>query len=333
MPITTALRLNMTGLGRDPSAEGERYRAALDMATYVDANGFDAVALEEHHGAENGWLPSPLTMAAAIAARTTRVRISVTALLVTLYDPVRLAEDIAVLDLISDGRFGFVAGSGYRPEEYHAVGKEWTARGRLMDETLDTLLAAWRGEPFEYKGRTIRVTPVPQSRPHPLFFVGGMSAAAARRAARFGLPFYPPYEDETLNRAYHEELARQGKRGFVVHPGSGNTMLFVDPDPESAWERLGAHFLCEMREYSRWKRAGIRRPADDGVETLDELRQSGRFSILTPAAARAQLADGENHSAVLHPLAGGVPLEAAWASLRLFVDEVLHPLRRDHEAR
>ena len=106
MRFTTALRLNMTGLLDDMRAEGERYRAALDMAAYVDAHGFDAVALEEHHCAENGWLPSPLTLAAAVAARTERVRISVVALLVTLYDPVRLAEDIAVLDLISDGRFG-----------------------------------------------------------------------------------------------------------------------------------------------------------------------------------------------------------------------------------
>ena len=105
MTFSTALRLNMTGLQPDARDEGKRYRAALDMASYVDAHGFDAVALEEHHGADNGWLPSPLLMASAIAARTQRVRISVTALLVTLYDPVRLAEDIAVLDLISDGRF------------------------------------------------------------------------------------------------------------------------------------------------------------------------------------------------------------------------------------
>lgn len=327
MRFTTALRLNMTGLLDDMRAEGERYRAALDMAAYVDAHGFDAVALEEHHCAENGWLPSPLTLAAAVAARTERVRISVVALLVTLYDPVRLAEDIAVLDLISDGRFGFVAGSGYRPEEYHALGKDWAARGRLMDEAIDTLLKAWRGEAFEYHGRRIRVTPRPQSQPHPPFFVGGMSAVAARRAARFGLPFYPPYEDAELARAYEEELQRRGNTGFVVHPGEGNTMLFVDDHPDAAWQRLGTHFLREMREYSRWRLEGIRRPAEVHIETIDDLKQSGRFAIMTPAAARALLADGARRNVVLHPLVGGVSPEIAWQSLRLFVEQVLAPLR------
>jgi len=327
MTFSTALRLNMTGLQPDAREEAKRYRAALDMASYVDAHGFDTVALEEHHGAGNGWLPSPLVMAAAIAARTQRVRISVTALLVTLYDPVRLAEDIAVLDLISDGRFSFVAGSGYRPEEYHAVGKDWNARGRLMDEAIDTLLKAWRGEPFEYNGRRIRVTPVPQSRPHPLFFVGGMSAVAARRAARFGLPFYPPFEDPALEQVYREALAHHGKRGFVVHPGAGNTMLFVDPDPEAAWECLGPYFLREMQEYDSWKVEGVRRPAEGDATTVDAVRQSGRFAILTAGEARALLDDGDRHNAVLHPLAGGVPLDAAWASLRLFVEQVLQPLR------
>ncbi len=328
MTFSTALRLNMTGLQPDPRDEAKRYRAALDMAAYVDAHGFDAVALEEHHGAGNGWLPSPLTMAAAIAARTQRVRISVTALLVTLYDPVRLAEDIAVLDLISDGRFSFVAGSGYRPEEYHALGKDWSARGRLMDEVIATLLEAWRGEPFDYKGRRIRVTPVPQSRPHPLFFVGGMSTVAARRAARFGLPFYPPFEDPALEQVYREALEHHGTRGFVAHPGAGNTMLFVDPEPEQAWERLGPYFLREMQEYDSWKLEGVRRPSEGSTATIDDVRRSGRFAIVTAAEARALLGDGGKHNAVLHPLVGGVPLEAAWASLRRFVEQVLQPARK-----
>jgi alkanesulfonate monooxygenase SsuD/methylene tetrahydromethanopterin reductase-like flavin-dependent oxidoreductase (luciferase family) len=327
MSFTTALRLNMTGLQQDMNAEGERYRAALDMAAYVDAQGFDAVALEEHHGAENGWLPSPLTMAAAIAARTERVRISVVALLVTLYEPVRLAEDIAVLDLISNGRFGFVAGSGYRPQEYHALGKDWAARGLLMDEAIDTLLKAWRGEAFEYRGKSVRVTPRPQSRPHPLFFVGGMSPAAARRAARFGLPFYPPYEDAELARVYEEELQRRGNKGFLVHPGEGNTMLFVDEDPDAAWQRLGPHFLREMREYSRWRLEGIRRPAEVDIETIDDLKRSGRFAIITPSSAREMLSEGEVRNVVLHPLVGGVSPEMGWESLRLFVEGVLLPLR------
>jgi alkanesulfonate monooxygenase SsuD/methylene tetrahydromethanopterin reductase-like flavin-dependent oxidoreductase (luciferase family) len=327
MPIQTALRINMTGLCEDPRDEALRYRAALDMAVYAEEQGFDVVNLEEHHCAENGWLPAPLIMAAMVVARTRRVRVSVTALLATLYDPIRLAEDVAVLDLVSDGRFTFTAGLGYRPEEYHATGKDWAERGRLMDETIETLLAAWTGEPFEYKGQTIRVTPKPLSRPHPLFLVGGMTRVAARRAARFGLPFYPPQHQPDLETYYHEELKRLGKQGFYLHPGSGNAMLVVEPDPEAAWLELSPYFLREAQEYSSWKRAGVPRPSEEDVADLDDLKRQKRFEILDPAACLARYESADQATIVLHPLAGGVPIERAWDQLRRFCEEVLSPLR------
>ena len=77
---------------------------------------------------------------------------SISALLVPLHDPLRIAEDIAVLDLMSGGRLLIIGGMGYRPEEYAAHGKDWTNRGKLMDECVDALLKAWTGEPFEYRG-------------------------------------------------------------------------------------------------------------------------------------------------------------------------------------
>ena len=326
-PVHAALRINMTGLENDPAAEAERYRAAVDMAVYAEEHGFDTVNLEEHHCAENGWLPSPLMLAAMIVARTSRVRVSVTALLATLYDPIRLAEDVAVLDLVSGGRFTFTAGLGYRPIEYHATGKSWAERGRLMDEMIETLLAAWKGEPFEYRGETIRVTPTPLSKPHPLFLVGGMSRAAARRAARFGLPFYPPQHQPELEAFYYEELERQGKKGFYLHPGEGNSMLVIEEDPERAWPELAPYFLRELQEYGSWKVDGVPRPSEESVETIEELRAQKRFEIVSPEAARTSMAEGQRPMAVLHPLAGGVPLERAWRQLETFSTEVLAKVR------
>ncbi len=323
MSVTTALRINMTGMSDDPAEESRRYRAALDMAAHAEASGFDIVNLEEHHCAENGWLPSPLTLAAMIIARTQRIRVTVTALLVTLYDPVRLAEDIAILDLVSQGGFSFVAGLGYRPVEYHATGRRWEDRGRLMDETIETLLTAWKGEPFEYRGQTIRVTPRPMSRPHPFFFIGGMSAVAARRAARFGLPFHPPMRQPELEAIYHAELARVGKQGFVYSPGDANSMLFIEDDPERAWEDLAPYFLRELREYGEWKQVGIPRPSEEDVSTAAELREQKRFEILTPQACIERYRNRASSTAVLHPLAGGIPLDRAWTSFRRFTDEVL----------
>ena len=86
-----------------------------------------------------------------------------------------------------------------------------------------------------------------------------------------------------------------------------------------------------MQEYSRWKVDGIPRPSEDHVETINDARSSGRFTILTPGQAIALLADGKDKTAVLHPLAGGIPLDYAWASLRLFVEKVLVPIRQKTE--
>jgi alkanesulfonate monooxygenase SsuD/methylene tetrahydromethanopterin reductase-like flavin-dependent oxidoreductase (luciferase family) len=108
--INAILRLNMSGHAVDGRAEAERYGAALDMAAYADESGFAVVNVEEHHDAAIGWLPSPLVMAALIIARTSRVQVRASALLGPLYDPIRLAEDIAILDLASRGRFSFVLG-------------------------------------------------------------------------------------------------------------------------------------------------------------------------------------------------------------------------------
>lgn len=327
MALNASLRINMTGLCDDPSEEARRYQAAIEMAEFAEERGFSAVSMEEHHCADNGWLPSPITVAAMVIARTQRIRVSIAALLVTLYDPIRLAEEIAVLDLVSGGRFNFVAGLGYRPIEYHAMGKRWEDRGRLMDECIDTLLKAWSGKPFEYRGQTLRVTPVPVSRPHPLFFIGGTSAAAARRAAKFGLPFYPAMDLPDLRSIYQDELKRLGKQGFYYDPGDANSMLVVDEDPESAWEELAPYFRRELSEYSTWKQDGVSLPSDGEARTIDELKRQKRFEILTPEQARARYSAGQREIAVLHPLVGGVPLDRAWYRLRLFCDEVLSPLQ------
>src|SRR3954463_13527259 len=159
-----------------------RYQATVEMAGYADEHGFDIVSLEEHHGAPDGWSPSPLITAGLVFGRCPRIAVSLSALLVPLHDPLRIAEDIAVLDLASGGRLTIIAGLGYRPEEYAAHGKSWDDRGRIMDDSLDVMLKAWTGEPFEFRGTTVRVTPTPVTKPHPLVLVGGTSKPAARRA-------------------------------------------------------------------------------------------------------------------------------------------------------
>ena len=114
----------MTGCGRGPdhALDADRYQAAIAMAEYADRAGFAIVNVEEHQDTGIGWMTSPLIMAGLILGRTSRVQVRGSAILVTLYDPVRLAQDIATLDLASRGRFVLTAGQGYRPSDLFLVG-------------------------------------------------------------------------------------------------------------------------------------------------------------------------------------------------------------------
>ena len=104
-------------------------------------------------------------------------------------------------------------------------------------------------------------------------------------------------------------------------------MLFIDPDPEAAWEELGPNFLRELQEYASWKVEGVPRPQESDIHSIEDLRAQKKFEILTPEQCLSRLRESDNYSAVLHPLAGGVPIERAWQCVRLYADEVLAPLR------
>jgi len=297
----------------------------LDMCRYADSHGFDGVTLEEHHGADNGWSSSPLVLAGLILGATSTLQVTISALLVPLHDPVRIAEDIAALDLASGGRLIVIAGLGYRPEEYAAHGKEWANRGALMDEGIRVMQQAWTGEPFEHLGSTIRVTPPPATMPHPMLMLGGTSRAAVRRAARFGLPFFAAADVPGLREYYKEQCAVHETKGFFIAPTAATAMVHVAEDPDQAWQAIGHHLLHEAQTYAKWQTPDIASAVHSDAATVDELRADGKYVILTPAACVERcLAMGPFDALTLHPLCGGMPLEDAWSSIRL-VGEVVIP--------
>ncbi|MEV6786246.1 LLM class flavin-dependent oxidoreductase [Streptomyces sp. NPDC051098] len=318
MAITVA-RFNLVDPGATPETLAARYRAALEMAAYADDRGIDTIQTEEHHGAVNNWLPSPFVFASAVLGGTSRIAVTVSAIIGPLYDPLRLAEDIAVLDLIGRGRLVTVAGIGYRPEEYEQLGADWSRRGALQDELLDTLLTAWKGESFSYRGRTVQVTPRPYTQPHPLLLVGGSSKAAARRAARFGLPFFPSAHLPELEAYYQELRTRYGTDGFCMMPAEKTPLLHLSEDPDRTWAEFGEHFLHEARTYASWQSADIRSAVRSKATTVEELRAEGVYRIVTPEECVGLGAD----SLVLHPLCGGMPLDEGWRSLQLFAEQVV----------
>jgi alkanesulfonate monooxygenase SsuD/methylene tetrahydromethanopterin reductase-like flavin-dependent oxidoreductase (luciferase family) len=299
------------------------------VGAYADEQGVDTLQTEEHHGSPDGWLPSPLTFAGAVLGATRRIAVTVSALIGPLYDPLRLAEDLAVLDHVGVGRLVTVAGIGYRPEEYAALGVDWHRRGALQDELLDTLLKAWTGEPFAFRGRLVRVTPRPHSSPHPPLIVGGSSRAAARRAARFGLPFFPSAHLPELETYYREQLAEHGTEGWCLMPPPQVPLLHLSEDPDRTWAEHGRHLFHEAATYASWQPAGIRSAVRSTAACPGELRREGVYRVLTPdeCVAFAGASTGPAAALVLHPLCGGMPVEEGWRSLRLFAEQVLPRLK------
>jgi len=319
----SVLRLDMRAPEFSPARAPDLYAAALDMAAFADEKGFDMISLSEHHAADDGYLPSPIAMAGCLVGRTRRIRIGVVALLLPLYDPIKLAEDLAVLDLASGGRVSIVAGLGYRPVEYAMFGIDWESRGRRMDESLEALVTAWKGEPFEYQGRKVQMTPRPLS-PAPPVAVGGTGRNAARRAARFRLPFQPSGNKTEVLEFYRAECERVGfESPLAIPPGSGE-MIIVSEDPERTWSEIGDHLLHEAVTYASWQPAGQRSAVHSDATTLEELRAEGRFLVLTPQECIARGKQrGPFADFVLFPLCGGTPPEHGWRSLELYADEVM----------
>jgi alkanesulfonate monooxygenase SsuD/methylene tetrahydromethanopterin reductase-like flavin-dependent oxidoreductase (luciferase family) len=324
--VLTFIRFDMRAPAWGPASAADLHSATLEMARWADGVGFDSIVVSEHHGAEDGFLPSPIVAAAAIAGCTSTSGISISALLAPLHDPVRVAEDLAVLDLLSGGRVTTILGLGYRPEEYEMFGAPWDERGAFFDEWVQALLDAWSGEPFTYRGRKVLpVTPSALSDPHPPIFIGGRSKAAARRAARFGLSFFPDSSDPALREVYEAACRAEGiEPGLMITPEDPVTFVFVHDDPDGYWERIGPHVLHEAMTYSGWQRAGETSSAATDAESIEELKAGDRFAVLTPDEA---VEHGRSGNLLLYPLCGGIPPELAWESLHLVEHEVLPRLR------
>jgi alkanesulfonate monooxygenase SsuD/methylene tetrahydromethanopterin reductase-like flavin-dependent oxidoreductase (luciferase family) len=293
----------------------DRVRAAVEMAAWADQRGAVTVALSEHHGSEDGYLPSPLVVAAAIASRTRTVRIMLAALIVPLYDPLRLAEDLSVLDALSEGRIDVVLGGGYVGEEFEMFGVPLAERPARVEEAVAVLRAAWAGEPFEFRGRTVRVTPRPHRPGGPPLLIGGSSPAAARRAARIGDGYVPVSDDSWP--AYRAEMQRLGKADPGPRLTGPAVTTVVAADPEAAWDALLPYFLHETNAYGAWlEAAGV--PGPYRSATADEVRNGGQYRIIGPEECAEEL----KGFLMLQPMVGGIPPDRAWASLEV-VDSVL----------
>lgn len=326
MKVDTALAFDMRApdFGASPDA---LYAAALDMAEFADKLGMDRIFIAEHHGSEDGYCSSPFLLAAAIAARTTRIRITVMALILPLHDPLRVAEDIAVLDNISGGRLEVVFGAGYVPHEFERFGISLKERGRRMDAGIDLIIRALAGE-RSLDGREILVRPLPVQKPHPQFYVGGGAEASLQRALRFGLGLAPM--KKSLFDRYDDECRALGRDPGKKLLMSSQLSVHVTNDPEEGWAQIAPHALHVAASYAQWERESVNSSSPfAGLDTAEKVRASGIFMAVTPeqCVALGEQMASEGRTLTMFPLLAGLDPALAWSSLKLFAEQVYPRLR------
>ncbi len=244
---------------RNPPGSGrsfpDLYRDLLGQAELAESLGFDSIWLTEHHFTDDGYLPAMLPAAAAIAARTSRVAIGTFVLLAPFQHPLKLAEDAAVVDVISNGRLRLGLGQGYRQEEFDGFGVARSERlGRTL-ETIEILKRAWTGERFSFEGKyfrfkDVRVLPTPASRPYPELLWGAGAPKAIQRAARMGLSFACVAGRREVG-IYTDALKAAGRdpASFSV---VNSRVVYIASSEEEAWREVGDALMYQAEHYGRW---------------------------------------------------------------------------------
>ena len=197
------------------------YERALQRIEIMDQNGYDAVWLTEHHFNDYSVCPSIPVMGAYAAARTKRLHIATGVTLAAFYHPLRLAEEVALLDILSGGRVYWGAGRGFDPKEFKTFGMTAAESYPRFQEAVDIVMAAWRNQRITYRGRyfsfeDIEVLPKPLQQPHPPMWVAAHSPTAIEWAAAQGYsimlgPHDPPDVIGEQMATYHRLMASSGR--------------------------------------------------------------------------------------------------------------------------
>jgi alkanesulfonate monooxygenase SsuD/methylene tetrahydromethanopterin reductase-like flavin-dependent oxidoreductase (luciferase family) len=272
----------------------EHYAGILDIIAWTEAAGFDGAWVPEHHLAEDGYMPSPLIALSAIAARTKRIRLGTAIALAPLYNPMRFAEDCALLDIVAAGRMEMGLAIGYRRRETAAFGVDFTKRGRMFDEWLQIVTRLWAGETVDFAGQYYQLNgaklmpPAPRGR-IPLF-IGGFGDKAVERVVRYGAG-YLGSEDVCL--AYIEKLRELGRDTDDAKLRITGLFTVVADDPEQAMDELAPHFHHVNNSYGAWFNEDKVVDAEDALApmTLEQFKSSGILQIMTPDAAIAMFKD------------------------------------------
>lgn len=308
----------------------EFYAAMFEQIEYLDRAGFETVWTTEHHFVDDGYLSSVMPMMAAIAARTTRLKVGSFVLLAPFYHPLRLAEDAALIDVISNGRLRMGLGLGYRHEEFDIFQMSRKERlGRTL-ETIEILKRAWTGERFDFEGKhfnfkNARVLPRPISPKGPELLWGGMGPQSIKRCAQLDLGFACNLGLAAI-RQFHDALRKLGKDPAAYNVVNLVTVYVADSE-DQAWNEVAPGLLYQMELYGKWLSEG-------GIETStyradpEALRKG---AILGPPdrvieQLRQFMAQHPVNEIVLSVQQPGLDPKLAMRSLKRFGAEVLPKL-------
>jgi alkanesulfonate monooxygenase SsuD/methylene tetrahydromethanopterin reductase-like flavin-dependent oxidoreductase (luciferase family) len=238
------------------TADRHLYQEILEQVRWLDRLGADLVWFTEHHFVDDGYLPSWVPVAGAMAAVTERVRFGTDICLLPFNHPVRLAEDLAVLDNLSGGRVELGVGMGYAPHEFRGFGIPVKRRVSLMDEGIEVLQRCFSGERFSYHGKRyrfedVKITPGYVQTGGPPLWIAAMSEAGAARAVRYGTNFLPQGLKRRSFDPWVEGHRRQGRDPADYRVGIIRSILVTD-DRNTDWPVVRAAERYRMALYQRF---------------------------------------------------------------------------------
>ncbi len=256
----TKLRVGVCYDFRNPPDSGVSnqtlYGEVLEQVQWLDRIGADLVWFTEHHFVDDGYLPSWVPVAGAMAAITKRVRFGTDICLMPFNHPLRLAEDLAVLDNLSGGRVELGVGMGYAPHEFRGFGLPVSRRVSLMDEGIEVLKRCFTGERFSYAGKRyqvedVQITPGYVQEGGPPLFVAAMSEAGAQRAARHDTHFLPQGLRAKSFDPWVKALEDSGRNPADYRVGIIRSILVTD-DAGADWPLVRAAERYRMALYQRF---------------------------------------------------------------------------------
>jgi alkanesulfonate monooxygenase SsuD/methylene tetrahydromethanopterin reductase-like flavin-dependent oxidoreductase (luciferase family) len=312
----------------------EHYADTLDTIAWTESAGFHGAWVPEHHGAEDGYMPSPLVTLAAIAARTKTMAIGSAVALAPLYHPVRFAEDCAVLDTLAGGRLEMALAIGYRRRETAAYGVDFTKRGARFDEFLEIVRRLWAGETVTYEGKhysveNARIVP-PAPRGQIPLFIGGFAEKALARVAKYADGYFG---NEEFCELYADKLRDQGKDPASARSRILGLFVTVAHDPVAAMEELAPYYHYVNNAYGEWMNednaVGIDDPALKSM-SLEDFKRSGILHIWTPEQAIEKFRAMQSRISIEHfmmMMPPGLPHDRFRHYAQVFADEVLPAFR------